>query len=102
MTSNKKARPATTNATRRCKYCGQAQKLRQCLAYGKKCDKSSKLNHFKEVCRSSKSSMVYAREKEVEQEQEPSIETVNINAVRFNSNHSTILANLKHHLIKSQ
>ena len=41
-------------------------------------------------------------EKEAEQEQEPSIKTVNINSVRLNSNHSLVLANLKYHLLKSQ
>ena len=39
--------------------------------------------------------MVHAMEKEAEQEQEPSIKTVSINSVRFNSNHSPILANLR-------
>ena len=42
------------------------------------------LNHFREVWRSSKSSAVHKMENEAEQEQEPSIEMVNINSVRFN------------------
>ena len=46
------------------------------------------------VCRRSKSSTVHTMEKEAELEQEPSIKMVNINSVRFNSNHSAILANL--------
>ena len=94
----RETRPTTTvtmSARRRCKYCSQAHKLRQCPAYGKKCDISGKLNHFQGVCRSSKSNMVHTLEKEAEMEQEPGIKTVNINSVRCNSNHSAILANLK-------
>ena len=39
--------------------------------------------------------MVHTIEKEAEQEQEPRIKMVNINSVRFNSNHSAIQADLK-------
>ena len=53
------------------------------------------MKHFKEVCRSFKGSAVYNIEKEDEQEQETNIEMVNINSVRFNSNPSAIIANLK-------
>ena len=73
----------------------QAHKPRPFLEYGIKCDKCGKFNHFREVCRSSKISVVHTIEKEAEQEQEPGIEVVNINSVRFNSNHSAILTNLK-------
>ena len=60
------------------------------------------MNHFKDVCRSSKGSPVHNIEKEDEQEQKTNIETENISSVRFDSNHSTIIANLKkkHHQIK--
>ena len=44
--------------------------------------------------------MVHNMEKEAGQEWEIDIETVYINSVRFNSNHSSIIANLQHHLIK--
>ena len=44
---------------------------------------------------SSKSSMVHNVEKEADQEREIDIETVNIKSIRFNSNHSAIIANLK-------
>ena len=58
------------------------------------------MNHFKEVCRSSKGSMVHNIEIEDEQEQKTDIEMVNIISVRFNSNHSAIIANLKTSLNK--
>ena len=32
---------------KRCKYCRYKHKSRQCPAYGKRCDKLGKLNHFK-------------------------------------------------------
>ena len=40
-------------------------------------------------------SMVNTIEKEAVHEKEPEIEMVNINSINFNSNHSTIIANLK-------
>ena len=44
-------RPATNTlgTRRRCNYCRQEHKLPQCPVYAKKCDKCSKINHFKEV-----------------------------------------------------
>ena len=82
-------------ARRKCKYCSQVCKLSQCLAYRKKCEKCYKMNHFKEVCRSSKGSAVHNIDKEDEQEQETDIEMANINSVRFNFNHSTTIGNPK-------
>ena len=40
-------------AGRQCYYCGRshAQGARNCPAYGKKCDKCEKMNHFSSVCR---------------------------------------------------
>ena len=70
-------------------------KLRQYQAYGKKCEGTYKMNHFKEVCRSSKSSMVHKIETEADQEQETDIEMVNIISIKFNFNVSAILAYLK-------
>ena len=64
-------------------------------AYGKRCDKCGKLNHLKDVYRSVRSSTVNTIEKENVCEQKPSIETVNISSVNFNSNHSSIIVNLK-------
>ena len=63
--------------------------------YGKRCGKCGKHNHFKDVCRSARSSAVNAIEKEVVHKKKPGIEMVNINSVNFNSNHSRIIANLK-------
>ena len=53
------------------------------------------MSHFKEVCRSSKNSVVHNMETEADQEQETDIQMVNINSINFNSNHPTIIANLK-------
>ena len=88
--TDKKPTTNTFTKWRRCKYCGQEHKLRQCLAYGKRYDKCDKLNHFKDVCRSARSSTVNTIVKEAVHKQELGIETVNIN-----SNHSAIIANLK-------
>ena len=85
----------TTNTRKRYKYFSQDHKPPRYLVYGKKCDKCGKLNHFREVCKSSKSGVVHTLEKEAEHEQEPSIKMVNINSVRFNSNQSAIVAKLK-------
>ena len=37
---------------RNCKYCGKSHNRGNCLAFGKKCQKCSKENHFKSVCKS--------------------------------------------------
>ena len=91
----KSATPVNMPARGRCKYCGQVHKLRQCLACWNKCEKCNKMNHFIEVNRSSKCSAVHNIEIEDEQEQETDIEMLNMNSIRFHSNNSTIIANLK-------
>ena len=58
-------------------------------------EKCSKMNHFKEVCRSYKNTSVHNMEHEDDQEQETDIEMVTFNPVNFNSNCSVIIANLK-------
>ena len=63
--------------------------------YGKRCDKCGKLNHFKEVCRGARSSVVNTIEKKTVHEQEHGIKMLNINSFSFNSSHSAIKANLK-------
>ena len=35
-----------------CKYCGSNHKKRQCLAFGKECNKCHKKNHFAKLCKS--------------------------------------------------
>ena len=82
--------PVKMHTIRRCKYCSQVHKPRQSPVY-EKCEQHDKVNHFKEVCRSSKGSTVHNIKKEDEQEQETDIETLNINFIIFNSNHSTII-----------
>ena len=97
-------RPTTNilSTRRRCKYCRQEQKPRQCPTYGKRSDKCRKLNHFKEKCRGARGSAVNTIEKETVHKQEHCIKMVNINSVSFNSNHSTIIANLKISSYKSK
>ena len=53
------------------------------------------MNHFWEVCRSARGRAVHNIEQEPDQEEENHIDTVNINSINFNSNHSVITANLK-------
>ena len=79
----------------KCKYCGSSHAPRQCLAYGKKFTKCNKMNHFREVCRGARGSVVHDIEQESDQKQENHIEMVNINFINFNPNHSVIAANLK-------
>ena len=50
---------------------------------------------LQEVCRDARGSGVNTPAKDTVYEQEPCIEMVNINSVSFNSNHYTIIANLK-------
>ena len=38
-----------------CKYCGKSHSRGNCPAYGKKCQKCGKENHFKSVCKSGNS-----------------------------------------------
>ena len=46
--------PVKQPVRRRCKYYSQVHKLRQCPASGKRCENCKNINHFLEVCRSSK------------------------------------------------
>ena len=87
-------------AKRRYKYCSQVHIPSQGPGYGKKYAKCDKMNHFKEICRRCKGSMVHNKEKEDEQEQETNIEMVNKNSIRFHFNHSAKIANLKTSLNK--
>ena len=52
------------------------------------------MNHFKEVCRSPKGTAVHKIQIEMNRNKEH-IEMVNISSIRFSSNHSIIIANLK-------
>ena len=63
-----------------CHYCGQNShgafnKLRTkyCTAYGKKCTKCSRLNHFASVCRSAKSAAITVEESSESIEEEPTV-----------------------------
>ena len=52
-----------------------------------KCQRCYKMNHFKEVCQSSKRGAVHHMETEADHEQETDTKMVNINSFKFNSNH---------------
>ena len=41
-----------SNFRKACRYCGEHHKRGQCPAYGKRCDKCSRMNHSSKVCRS--------------------------------------------------
>ena len=79
----------------KCKYFGSSHPPRQCLEYGKKCAKCNKMNHFRELCRTARGSMVHNIKQEAIQEQEHHIEMVNIIFFNFNANSSVIIANVK-------
>ena len=61
----------------------------------KKCEKFGTMNHFNEICRSSKSSAVHKWIKKQSRNKETDMETVKINSIRLYSDHSAIIANLK-------
>ena len=58
---------------------------RQCTAYGKKCTDCSKINHFREVCRSRRARAMNDVEQETVQvsTEESSIDSENINSIHF-------------------
>ena len=50
--SQSKGRAKSSSSIRNCKYCGKSHSRGNCPAYGKKCQKCGKENHFKAVCKS--------------------------------------------------
>ena len=50
--SKSQSRGRSTSGIRNCKYCGKCHDRGNCPAYGKKCQKCGKENHFKAVCKS--------------------------------------------------
>ena len=91
----KPATPVKTPTRKSCNYYNPSHNLRWCLANGKKCERCYKMNHLKDVCRSSKSSAVHNMEKETDHEQEIDNEMVTINPIKFNFSCSTIIADQK-------
>ncbi|KAG1669986.1 hypothetical protein GQR58_017176 [Nymphon striatum] len=51
-TKIKAVTPNDEKLRKNCRFCGMTHKVRQCPAYGKKCDKCQKINHFAKVCKS--------------------------------------------------
>ena len=52
--SQSKGRARSSSNICNCKYCGKLHSRGNCPAYGKKCQKCGKENHFKSVCKSGK------------------------------------------------
>ena len=77
------------------KCCGYIHQPRQCPAYGKRCMKCNKMNHFWEVCRTARGRVAHNIEQEPNQVEESHTDMVNINSIDFNSKYSVITANLK-------
>lgn len=44
----------TQKMIKNCKYCGKTHQIRQCPAFGKKCNSCGKLNHFSNMCNNAK------------------------------------------------
>ena len=78
-----------------CGYCGSSHPPRQCPACGKKFTESSKVNHFREECKSVKSRKINDLEQETDISRKKIILIVNVNSINFNSKHLVITANLK-------
>ena len=79
-----------------CKYCGGSHAPKQCPAYGKMHAGCRKIGHFMKVCRSRRDQAVHEVEMEmVPEPQEEEIETVSINSLYLNKNHSLITAHLE-------
>ena len=80
-----------------CRCCGSSHLPRRCPAYGKKCAECSKINHFRDVCRSGRNRTVHNLNQEPDQPHEEvyHIDTVNINSVYFSNKHLVIKNNLK-------
>ena len=50
--SQSRGRAKSSSSVHNCKYCGKSHNSGNCPAYGKKCQKCGKDNHFKVVCKS--------------------------------------------------
>ena len=80
----------------RCNYCGSIHPPRQCPAYVKMCAVCRKINHFKEVCRSSRKKKLHRINPHQDEDDvdNMNINSININSITFNSRPSVIAANL--------
>ena len=92
-------RPTQTKilAKQMCKYCGNSHPQRQCLACEKRCTECSTIGHFRVVFRSRRARVMNEVEQEAAQgsAKENNIDSVHINPIHFNKNHSLITVNLK-------
>lgn len=61
-----------------CGNCGYKHKKGQCFAYGKKCNKCFKLNHFAKKCRSSRPLHTLRQENEDSSDEHFFLETINV------------------------
>ena len=79
-----------------CSYFGSSHPPRQCPAYGKKCTKCGKVNHYREFCTSERNRTINNLEQELDQHhEEDHIDMVDINSIIFNSKQSVITSNIK-------
>ena len=53
----------STSCIRNCKYCGKSHNKGNCPAFGKKCQKCRKENHFKAVCKSGSDNRDHSRQR---------------------------------------
>ena len=95
---NARAPVGQTSQQQPCWYCGRLHILRQCPAYGKACAGCGKTRHFKKVCCSRRERVVNEIEVEVTQEySEGEIETMSIDSVHLNKNHSLLMVESEMH-----
>ena len=88
---------AKTPAKKRCSYCSSSHTPCQYLIYEKKCADCGKINHFRKVCSSKRTTTVHNIEQEPDHcnIEKDYINMVNINLIIFNSELLAITANLK-------
>lgn len=80
----------SSNMIMSCKFCGGKHEFRKCPAFGKKCTKCSKLNHFAKVCRSRANNAHFVTEKWEENTDNKNTENNNPNNIWYVSQNPQI------------
>ncbi|XP_055632562.1 uncharacterized protein LOC129773034 [Toxorhynchites rutilus septentrionalis] len=67
----------------KCAWCGRSHRPRECLAYGKKCNKCGKTGHFRSVCRSKSNAdaKMLDREEDESDDEEKIVDALRVFAV---------------------